>query len=558
MSRMLTQLCALAAAAAVAAPVFGQAEPLRYDVPPGVRRVFERSTRTDVRVRSDQKTTRRVTEVSARREIVVVETGDDPPQMRVVTLETPSGERLVAYEENGHDRLADVPEAQRLRPMAPLLSAHRRDLTGRPLDPPPPPQQPMEAIDRAIAELRYLPPGPVGPNKPLTREMNLGVARLALTTAQVEADAAGETNAVVYQTTGRLTFGGEFADRITVTRLEARTAWAKDGSGLLSQRGTLVLDEKADEATQHLTRTWEERLTASGRLTPAALAKAKENLETLEKAMADARTGKLDAAVQSLQGYLEANPDGAWTPAVRSLHAALARRRLVAEPVKASRLRLMLRDLQTSRDRAGARGQRAALDQIDATLRQVVRVNAKQVLMDAADPDPIVRDLAAFALAFLDEPETTERLQSLARDPSAQVRGTALVSLAIRNEAVDRALLLKRLADEAPRVRGAAALLAERTYERGSEDAKAVLPHLLDVLESEMPWTRTNAASAVAKLAPKGSVRAVRALLAAHETESEDRLKQLYRAVMTDLTGVEADTAEPYRAWLKDQGGAKG
>jgi hypothetical protein len=558
MHRIVTLLLAVAATAAVASTAYGQAEPLRYDVSPGARRVFERSTQTDIQVRSDQKTTRRVTEVSARRELVVVETGDDPPMMRVVTLETPSGERLVAYEEDGQDRMADVPPAQRFRPMPPLLAAHRRDLTGRPQEPPPPPEQPMQAIDRAIAELQYMPPGPVGPDKPLTREVNLGVARLAMTVTQVEAAAAGEANAVVCQTTCRLTFGGEFADRIQVTRLEARTAWARDGSGLLSQRGTLVLDEKAGEATQHLTRTWEERLQEAGRLTPSALAKAKENLETLEKAMADARAGELDAAVQALQGYLQANPDGAWTPAVRSLHAALAQRRLVAQPVKPSRLRLMLRDLQTSRDRAGAGGNRDGLAQIDATLRQIVRVNAKQILMDAADPDPIVRDLAAFALAFLDESQTKERLQSLARDPSAQVRGTALVSLAIRNEGIDRDLLLKRLADEDDRVRGAAALLAVRTYEPGSEDAKAVLPGLLEALTADNPWTRTNAASAVAKLAPKGSVPAVRALLAAHEKESEPRLKQHYRAIMTDLTGVRADTAEPYQTWLKDHGGAKG
>jgi hypothetical protein len=558
MHRMLTLLLAVAATAAVASAVYGQADPLRYDVSPGVRRVFERSTQTDIQVRSGQKTTRRVTEISARREWVVIETGDDPPMMRVVTLETPSGERLVAYEENGKDRLADVPGSQRFQPMPPLLAAHRRDLTGRPLEAPPPPEQPMQAIDRAIAELQYMPPGPVGPDTPLTREVNLGVARLAMTVTQVEAGAGGEANAVVYQTTCRLTFGGEFADRIQVTRLEARTAWARDGSGLLSQRGTLVLDEKAGEATQHLTRTWDERLQEAGRLTPAALAKAKENLETLEQAMADARAGKLDAAVQTLQGYLQANPDGAWTPAVRSLHAALAQRRLVAQPVKPSRLRLMLRDLQTSRDRAGAGGNREGLAQIDATLRQIVRVNAKQILMDAADPDPIVRDLAAFALAFLDESQTKERLQSLARDPSAQVRGTALVSLAIRNEGIDRDLLLKRLADEDDRVRGAASLLAERSYERGSEDAKAVLPGLCGALTADNTWTRTNAASAVAKLAPKGSVPAVQALLAAHEKESEARLKQHYRAIMEDLTGVQADTAEPYQTWLKDHGGAKG
>ncbi len=557
MRRTLT--LALVLATAVAAPVLAQADPLRYDVSPGVRRVFDRNTRTDVQVRSGEQTSRRVTEVSARREMLVVETQDDPPQMRVVTLETPSGERLVAYEENGEDRLGRIPEARRFRPMPPLLAAHRRDLTGRALETPPAPQDAMGAIDRAIAELRYLPRKPVGPDSPVTREVDLGAARLQLTTASVPGGAGGDgPPAVVFQTTGRLTFGGEFADRIRVTRLEARTAWARDGSGLLSQRGTLVLDEKAGEAAQHLTRTWEERLQESRRLAPAALAKAKKSLETLEKAMADARAGNLDAAVSTLQAYLDANPEGTWTAAVRSLHASLAQRRLVTEPVKPARLRLMLRDLQTSRDRAGASGKRDALAQIDATLRQVTGVNAKQILMDATDPDPIVRDLAAFALAFLDGPQVSERLRALTEDPSGQVRGTALVSLAIRGDPLDRDPLLERLKDEEPRVRGAAALLAGRIYIRGDANAEAILPALLDALKAELPWTRTNAASAVATLAPKGAAPAVRALIEAHQKESEDRLKQLYLAVMKELTGVEADTAEPFRTWLKDQGGAKG
>jgi len=559
MHRMLTLVLTFAATVAVAAPAGGQAEPLRYAVTPGARRVFDRSTQTEIQVRSGEKSSRRVTAVSARRELLVVETKDDPPQMRVVSLETPSGERLVAYEENGEDQLGQVPATQRFRPMPPLLAAHRRDLTGRPLETPLQPEQPMQAIDRAIAELQYMPEKPVGPDAPVTRQLNLGVARLAVETQRLAAPAATDgPAAVVFQTTARLTFEGDFANRITVTRLEARTAWAKDGSGLLSQRGTLVLEEKAGEATQHLTRTWEERLAETGRLAPAALAKAKANLEALEKAMADARAGNFDAAVAALQQYLDGNPDGAWAPAVRSLHAALAQQRLIGQPVKPARLRLMLRDLQTSRDRAGASGQRDRLAQIDRTLRQLARVNAKQILMDAADPDPVVRDLAAFALAFLDDTQTPERLRALIGDPSGQVRGTTLVSLAIRGDAVETDVLLKRLADEEARVRGAAALLASRIYKRGDAGAQAVLPALCDALDAELPWTRTNAASALAQLAPKDSVPVVRALAAAHEKESDDRLKQLYRAAMTQLTGVEGDSLVPYQAWLKKHGGANG
>jgi len=554
MHRTLTLIPVLAAAGALAAPVLGQADPLQFKVPAGTRRVFQRTARTDVEVRAGENTSRRVMEVSARREILIIETKDNPPQLRRVTLETPSGERLVAYEENGKDRLSEVPEARRLRAMPPLLSAHWLDATARPIEAPPDPQQPMQAIDRAIAEFRYLPEKPVGPDTPQTRDVNLGIARLQITTQQVPAEGEGEAPAVVLQATARLTFTGDVADRITVTRLEARTAWAKDGSGLLSQRGTLVLDEKAGQATQHLTRTWEERFQETGRLAPAALAKAKENLEALEKAMADARAGNLDASVEALQAYINTNPDGTWTAAVRSLHAALAQRRLVAQPVKPARLRLMLRDLQSSRDRAGAGGDRARMAQIDAALQQIAHVNAKQILTDAADPDPIIRDLATFALAFLDDPQAADRLIAMAGDTSGQVRGTALVSLAIRGDKVGKDLLLARLGDEEARVRGAAALLAERTLQRGEENVQAILPTLLKVLSADMPWARTNAASAIANLAPKGSAPAARALVEAHQKESEDRIKPVYLAALKEVTGVDADKIEPYQAWLKEKG----
>jgi len=558
MRRTPTFLPALASIVALAPPLLGQGEPLRYDLVPGTRRVFERNTRTEMQVRAEGKTSRRVTEVSARRQVLVLETKDNPPQMHLVTLETPDGKRLVAYGENGEDRLAEIPEARRLQPMPPMLAAHWRDPTGRPVEPPPAPRQPTRAIDRALAELRYLPAEPVGSQTPQKREVDLEIARLEITTRRVKPETPPETPAVVFQATGRLTFTGEAAERLTVTRLEARSAWAADGSGLLSQRGTLVLDEKAGRTTQHLVRTWEERLQETDRLAPAALAKAIENLQTLEQAMADARQDRLDDAIQTLQAYMTANPEGAWTPAVRNLHAALVRRRLLTRPVKPSRLRLMLRDLQAGRDRAGASSDRGRAARIDAALRQIVGVNAEQILADAADPDPILRDLATFALAFLDDAKASERLRALADDPSAQVRGTALVSLAVRGDAVDPDLLLARLGEEKARVRGAAALLAERACERGGEGVQALLPPLLAVLSDEEPWARSNAASAIADLAPKGSVPAVRALLEAHQKESEDRLKQRYRAALKQLTGVEAETIEPYRKWLEEQGEAKG
>jgi hypothetical protein len=558
MKRMLLMAAAAGAVAALAARAPAQAKALRYDLPAGTRRVLERTTRTETVVKSEDQTSRRVTEVPVRREILVVESTADPAQMRLVTLETPVGERLLALEENGQDRMRTVPEDQRVRPLPPLLAAHRCDLTGRPTGEQPVPDAPMAVIDRAIAELRFLPVEPVGPGTDATRRLDLGIAALETTTRQVEVtpDDAGDTPAVVLETTARLTFTGDWAKQIRVTTLTARSAWAADGSGLLSQRGTLVLDETAGDASQHLTRNWEERLQETGRLAPSALSKALENLETLEKAMADARAGNLDAAVDALKAYVEANPDGAWTPAVASLRTALTQRRLLSQPLPEARLRLMLRDLQASRDQAGARGDAPRVAQIDQGIRQVATVNAKQILMDAANPDPIVRDLATFALGFLQDPQAAERLTALASDASAQVRGTALVSLAIRGQAMEKDALLARLGDESARVRGAAALLASQTLERGSETAAALLEPLAAVLSADMTWARSNAAIALGRLAPKDHVATVQALVEAHERESEDALKRLYRAAMEEVTGRRGDNIAPFKKWLETKGAA--
>jgi len=560
MRRSLAVLAVAALTTALAGPAFGAGGPirLRYRVRPGLRRVYEDLRRTETVVESGGSTSRRVTEIRATREVLVVETGDDPPQMRLVTLETPTGERLVALEENGRDRLGEVPETQRLRPMPPLLAAHRRHLTGRPLAEPPPLKTPMRALELAIAELGYLPDDPVGPDRPAVRKVDLGIAQVEVTTRLLAPEAgtppAEGSDALVLENVATVTFTGPWAEKITVRTLRNRAAWAADGSGLLSVRGTLVLEERAGKAVQHLTRTWQTRRTHTDHLDPEALAKTKANLETLERAMADARAGRLDSAVDALGRFIQAEPDHPWTPAVRSLHAALIRQRLISQPVKPARLRLMLRDLQASRDRAAARGQQQVIAQIDQTLRQVVRTNAAQVLADAADPDPIVRDLAAFGLAFLDDPQAPLRLRAMATgDPSAQIRGTALVSLAIRGEKAEPDLLLKALKDENDRVRGAAALLAAKTLKRTGDAGTDLVPALAAALTSDLAWTRTNAAAALGNLAPKGSLPAVQALADALEKETEAGAKTVYLAALEALTGVKSPdrSVEPYRTWLR-------
>jgi len=551
------RLLAMAAVAAVLAPqARGQAKPLRYSMPPGTRRVLQLTTQTETLVTTADQTARQVIEVPIRREILVIETKADPAEIRVVIAETPSSERLVAYEKNGTSQLAMVPESKRTRTLPPLLAAHRQDTTGRPLQPPPKPKQAMEAIDYAIAELRYLPIEPLAPKTPATRQVDLGVATLTLTTEYAETARVGTTTAAVLDTTGQLVFKDELGKRITVHTLNARSVWALDGSGLVSQRGTFSLTEKAGEATQKLTRTWEERLEERGQLTPDALATATTNLGIIEKAMTDAQANQFDEALKALEAYVAANPKGAWTPAVRNLQTSLAQRKVVSQPVQPSRLRLMLRDLQARRDQAGARGGNAQVAQFDRTIRQVVAVNAKQILMDAADPDPIVRDLATFGLAFLDDPQAVQQLQALVGDPSSQVRGTALVSLAIRAEPVKMSVLKERLADEDARTRGAAALLARSTIKPDDPATKDLLPAVLAVLSADLPWARNTATMTLLHLAPKGNVAAAGALIQAYGAETEQPLKTLYLAALRELTDVEADAIEPYQAWLKEKGGA--
>jgi len=554
MTRTFTLLAA--AAMAVAAPARGEAKTFRYDATPGARRVFQFKTQTEMIVTSPEGKTRRVLEVPIRREILVVETQADPAETRVVIAEVPGIQRLIAYEKNGTSQLEMIPESRRTQALPPLLASHRQDPTGRPVKGPDEPKQAMQAIDRAVAELRFLPKQPIGPETPVTWKVDLGIATLTVTTTYAETVRASGTESVVLDATGDLVFTGDLGERIAVETLKTRSIWALDGSGLVSQRGTLVLEEKAGESTQRITRTWEEQLAESGQLTPEALAEAKANLGIIEQAMTDAGAGKFDEALKALETYVANHPKGAWTPAVRNLQMSLAQRKIVSQPAPPARLRLMLRDLQARRDQAGAGGGKEQVARFDQTLRQIASVNAKQILMDAADPDPIVRDLATFGLAFLDDPQAAPQLKGLVNDPSAQVRGTALVSLAIREEPIKPAVLKKRLADEDARTRAAAALVARTTLEPGSPTVKEVLPAILNILTTDLPWARSTATVSLVRLAPKGHAGAVKALIDAHAAETENALKQLYRAALKDLTGVEADTVEPYRAWLKEHGGA--
>ena len=535
------------------APVaLGQAPALRYKVSPGQRRVYERSVRTETVVRSEKGSRRIVTEVPVRREELVVETKAEPPSMRVATLEVPVGERILAMEENGQDRLGAIPAAKRLRPLPPLLSSYWRDLRGRPIEKPPLPEAPMQAIERVREEMQYLPQESVTPGQTWSREVDLGLAKAVITTKFAEQRAEGGTPAAVLESTATVDFIGDYAHRIKVKNVTSRMAVAMDGSGRLSHSGSMTIDEKIEGAEQHVVRSWQEKFIEMSSLAPDALARARKNLGQLEKAMVHARANELDDAIKTLDAYLKEDPQGAWTPAVQNLRAALSQRALLTNPVAAPRLRLMLRDLQAARDQAGGQEDGAErIAQVDQTLRRITKVNAKALLMDAADPDPVVRDLAAFGLAFCDDTQAPDRLKVMARDASGQVRGTALIGLAIQGRPIEHDLMVDLLKDANARVRGAAALVAARTIKKDDPKTAALLPLLLENLKVASPWARVNTVGSIAALAPSGSVPAVRALIDALKAEKEERLKPAYLAAMKQITGVDANQVAPFEEWLK-------
>jgi len=539
----------------LAAPsALGQATTLQYKVAPGQRRVYERILRTDLTVRSDKGTVRMVREVPARREDLVLETKAEPPSMRIVTLESPAGERLVGFEENGQDRLATVPEANRLRPARPRLWAYWRNLRGRPTEEQPVPKVPMQAIGRLEEAMRHLPETPVTPGQTWSREVDLGVAKAVITTRLVEQRVEGGVPAAILESTATVTFSGEFADRIRIETFTSRLAFATDGSGRLAQSGSAVIHEKAEKAEQHLVRSWQERLIATSRLAPDARAKAKSDLDHLEKALEHAQNGELDAAIGLLDAFIQANATNPWTPAIRGLHAELTQQRLLTQAVPAARLRLMLSDLQAARDQAGRKGTDSPeLAQVDQTLRRVATVNIKTLLMDAADPDPIIRDLAAFGLAFVDDPQARDRLEAMTKDASGQVRGTAVIGMAVQKRAIEHEALMALLEDSDPRARGAAALLALVTVKQDDPKAAQVAAALIENLGVANRWSRSNTISGIARLAPSGSVPAVRALIDACKTEKEAQLKPAYLHALKQITGQDGADLASFEAWLAKQ-----
>ncbi len=556
--RVGAALAALAAILTVAQDARGQMFTLRVKYEPGQVKVYERSVRTETFSQAGQQSRKTATDIIVRHQATVLEVLPDPTGAKIFILETPGPERLVGYEEGGKDLLSKIAEQSRSRPLNPAWGTQYRDSHGDTTAWHMKVSEPNAALESVLGETRALPSDPIKIGDTWTRELDLGIAKAVIATKCTGQRVEGTTPCAVLETTATVTFTGDLAQRVSVEKVEAQTAVATDGSGILSHSGTAVISEKRRDGETRISRTFQEKLVQASRLEGAQLEKVKADATIIEKALKQAADDDLDGALAAFQAFIKANPQSSWQLAVQNMHDTVLLRRLMTKPVTPNQLRLMLQQLQTDRNRVAAQNDIPQLEQIDRTLRQIVGVNAKALLEETANPDVIARDLAVFGLAFLQEPKAAERLTAMAKDDSSQVRGTAVIGLAIQGKAVEPAMLKALLADAEPRVRGAAALLARRTVKRDDPQAAAFLPQLAENLKVTLPWTRMNSAVALAELAPAGSPLAAAALIAAYKAETEQALKTDYLRILKVVTGVDASDVVPYETWAKEHPAPEG
>ena len=553
MQTFLRTVLAAAAAAAVAAPAMAEPVTIRCKAEPGQRRVYTRTLRTDSFVRSGIDSRRTVTEETVDRQELVIETKGSPASQRIVALDTPAGSRLIGYEENGKDRLASIPDTARLQPLPPILSTQWIDARGQDPDAPAKATDANQAMELIRLAMRSLPVQPVEVGQTWNGDCDFGPAKATITCKLAAQRQVGTIACAVIESAATVTLAGTAAERVKVEKMTAQTAWAIDGSGWVSYTASVVIAEKTADAEQRIERTYTENLAKSARVEAAQVERARADLAKVEKALDLAKAGKLDEAGAALNAFVQDNPQGAWTPAVRNLQDSIVRERLVTQPLTPERFRLMLRDLQATRDQVGGAGRNDQVDQVERAIRQIVNVNQKALLTDAADPDPIVRDLAAFGLAFLGTEQAATRLTSMVKDASGQVRGTALIGLVILARPIEAKSLADALRDTDFRAAGAAALLVNRTVKRGDPQAPALVPLVVEVLKSPAPWSRLNALSALANMAPVGDAATVRALVSTCKAEKEPRLLPAYLQAMQMITQVDSKDVKAYEDWLKDR-----
>ena len=552
-------LCAAAAAAWAAAlagqAAFAQAAPLTFKYEPGQVRLYERSVKTETQTRMGRNTRRTVNEILVQHQEQVLEAQAEPPGGRVLVIDTPGPDRLITYEENGKDLLASIPEQNRSRPLSAVLAAQRRDPRGQAADRPEKAADANQTMEILYSEIRLPPPEPLRPGDSTSRKIDMGIATATITTRYIDQRSEGLSRCAVLSTTAAVAFTGDMAKRLTVEKMTSQTTLALDGSGIVAHNGTTTLLEQAEGGEQRVTRTYQEKLVRSEILPAPQQEKVKADMARLDKTFDQIKGKDLDGALAALEKLIQENPQPTWTSALQSLHAAVMQQRLLTQPVPPARLQAILQDFKNNRDRMAAQGH-PQVAQIDQLIRQVTTVNLKTLLEQAVDPDPINRDLAAFGLGFVEDAQVAPRLLAMSKDASAQVRGSAVIALAIQGNPIDPAALTALLRDADTRVRGAASFLAARTLKRGDPQAAAVLPLILDNLKADNPWTRLQAITGVALLAPKNSVQAAAALIAAARAEKEERLQPVYLQGLKAVTDIDSSTLATYEEWLKRQPGA--
>ena len=551
MKTRLTACAVLACAAALLPATIARGQPytLRYITQPGDQYVFEQTLRTETVLRQGENSRQTVTEQSGTREELTVEAKTEPPAVQVVIFEPPQEERLVSLEENGKDRLPDVPEDARRKTSPPQINLDERGLRGEPAEPIKPVENPTVALSLFFGATRYLPEQAVSPGDEWSHDADFGAVRGTVKTKFVEVKAVGGLECAVLDVTATAALAGEIAERISVENIESRMSVALDGSGLQDMAATNVLSEKGESADQRVTRTFAAKRVKTARLEGDDLAKARADAKRLRRAFEQVRSDDLAAAVETLQAYIQEMPDGRWTPAVKTLHANVLQRRLLTKPLPQGDLRVVLRDLRRAHDQANAQGNPAALAAARNAAGQVAAANLQALLKDSSDEDPVIRELALFGLTFSADASARQRVVEITKDTSRSVRAAAAIGLAIQQKPVESALLLRLLKDPEEQARGAAAILAHRTLKREDADTAKVLPILIENLAMKNLWARAQTVGAIGFLAPAGSTQAVGALLGAFKAETTEDLKPAYLNALERITGVKGEDISVYEAW---------
>jgi hypothetical protein len=469
--------------------------------------------------------------------------------VQVVIFEPPQEERLVSLEENGKDRLPDVPEDARRKTSPPQINLDERSLRGEPAEPLKPVENPTVALSLFFGATRYLPEQAVSPGDEWSHDANFGAVRGTVKTKFVEVKAVGGLACAVLDVTATAALAGEIAGRITVEKVESRMSVALDGSGLQDMAATNVLSEKGESADRRVTRTFAAKRVKTARLEGDDLAKARADAKRLRRAFEQVRSDDLAAAVETLQAYIQEMPDGRWTPAVKTLHANVLQRRLLTKPLPRDDLRVVLRDLRRAHDQANAQGNLAALASVRNAAGQVAAANLQALLKDSSDEDPVIRELALFGLTFSADASARQKLVEMTKDTSRSVRAAAAIGLAIQQKPVESALLLRLLKDPEEQARGAAAILAHRTLKREDADTAKVLPILIENLAMKNLWARAQTVGAIGFLAPAGSTQTVGAVLEAFKAETAEDLKPIYLKALEQITGVKGEDISVYEAW---------